>query len=53
MMLTPPQRQATIERIELLEARQTRQERRRLFAFMKTLSRNVGNRHSATLRGPS
>ena len=33
MKLTAPQRQATIERIELLEARQTRQERRRLFAF--------------------
>jgi phage terminase large subunit-like protein len=33
MKLTPPQRQATIERIELLEARQTRQDRRRLFAF--------------------
>jgi phage terminase large subunit-like protein len=33
MNLTPSQRQAAIERIELLEARQTRQERRRLFAF--------------------
>jgi phage terminase large subunit-like protein len=33
MKLTFTQRQATIDRIELLEARQTRQERRRLFAF--------------------
>jgi hypothetical protein len=33
MKLTAPQRQATIDRIELLEARQSRQERRRLFGF--------------------